>query len=41
MDTPQSTTSVEKQLQQALAAAESPEVRYHIRESLQKLYLAG
>lgn len=32
-------TSVEDQLLAALDAAESPEVRYHIRESMQKLHL--
>lgn len=40
MDTRQRTnTSVEEQLLEALDAAESREVRYHIRESMQKLHL--
>lgn len=34
-----SDTSAEDQLWAALDAAESPEVRYHIRESMQKLHL--
>ncbi len=32
-------TAVEEQLQEALDAAECPEVRYHIRESMQLLHL--
>lgn len=39
MDAEQPHTSVEKQLREALTTAESPETRYHIRESLQKLHL--
>ncbi len=33
------TECVEEQLEQALDAAESSEVRYHIRESMQFLHL--
>lgn len=32
---------VEEQLEEALDAAESSEVRYHIRESMQLLYIEG
>ena len=32
-------TAVEEQLREALDAAECPEVRYHIRESMQLLHL--
>ncbi|WP_435119041.1 hypothetical protein [Halolamina sp. C58] len=32
-------TMVEEQLKEALDAAECPEVRYHIRESMQLLHL--
>ncbi|QKY20280.1 hypothetical protein B4589_007765 [Halolamina sp. CBA1230] len=33
------TTCIEEQLEEALDAAECPEVRYHIRESMQLLHL--
>jgi hypothetical protein len=40
METKRRTTEcVEEQLEQALDAAECPEVRYHIRESMQFLHL--
>ena len=34
-----STSRVEEQLEEALDAAECPEVRYHIREAMQLLHL--
>lgn len=41
MDAVTEPTSVESHLHAALSDAESDETKYHIRESIQKLYVDG